>query len=108
FGSAQFDAAVRIDTRVEIRDRDVIIAFDYRSDTEYYYVHLSTDNTIYPHNGIFVVNNADRRRIDDQWDEARSKGAPPAITDEEWHRVRVARCVDSGRSRCISMVRPHR
>ena len=96
FGSVQIDATVRIDTPVEIRDRDVIIVFDHRSDTEYYYVHLSTDNTIYPHNGIFIVNKADRQRIDDQWNEARSKGAPPAITDEEWHRVRVVRCADSG------------
>jgi hypothetical protein len=96
FNSVQIDGTVRIDTPVEIRDRDVIIVFGYRSDTEYYYVHLSTDNTIYPHNGIFVVNNADRQRIDDQWDEARSQGAPPAITDEKWHRVRVVHCTGSG------------
>jgi hypothetical protein len=96
FGSVQIDGTVRLDTPVEIRDRDVIILFGYRSDAEFYYVHLSTDNTIYPHNGIFVVNNADRRRIDDQWNEARSEGAPPAITDEEWHRVRVVHCADSG------------
>jgi hypothetical protein len=97
FSSVQIDATVRIDTPVEIKDRDVIIVFDYRSDTEYHYVHLSSDNTIYPHNGIFVVDNADRRRIDDQWNEARSQGAPPAITDEGWHRVRVAHCADSGK-----------
>lgn len=96
FGSVQIDGTVRIDTPVEIMDRDVIILLGYRSDTEFYYVHLSTDNTIYPHNGIFVVNNADRRRIDDQWDEARSEGAPPAITDGQWHRVRVVHCADSG------------
>jgi hypothetical protein len=96
FGSVQIDGTVRIDSPVEIRDRDVIILFGYRSDAEFYYVHLSTDNTMYPHNGIFVVNNADRRRIDDQWNEARSEGAPPAITDEEWHQVRVVHCADSG------------
>ncbi len=96
FSSVQIDGMIRIDTPVEVRDRDVIILLGYRSDTEFYYVHLSTDNTIYPHNGIFVVNNADRRRIDDQWDETRSKGATPAITDGEWHRVRVVHCADSG------------
>ncbi len=95
-GSVQIDGTVRIDTPVEIRDRDVIIVFGYRSDAEYYYVHLSTDNAIYPHNGIFIVNNTDRQRIDDQWNEALSKGAPPAITDEDWHRVRVVHCADSG------------
>lgn len=96
FGSAQIDGTVRIDTPVAARDRDVIILFGYRSDLEFYYVHLSADNTSYPHNGIFVVHNADRRRIDDQWNEARSEGAPPAIADGEWHRVRVVHCADSG------------
>ncbi len=96
FGSVQIDGTVRIDTPIEIRDRDVIILFGYRSDAQFYYVHLSTDNTTYPHNGIFVVNNADRQRIDDQWNEARSEGAPPAITDEEWHKVQVMHCADSG------------
>lgn len=96
FGSARIDAEVRLDTPVEITNRDVIIVFGYRSDTQFYYVHLSSDNTIYPHNGIFVVNDADRLRIDDQWDEEQSVGAPPAITDAKWHDVRVVHCAESG------------
>ena len=96
FGSVRINAEVRLDTPVEITNRDVIIVFGHRSDTEFYYVHLSTDNTIYAHNGIFVVNNADRLRIEDQWDPALSRGAPPAITDANWHDVRVVRCADSG------------
>jgi glucose/arabinose dehydrogenase len=95
-GNVQIDAEVRLDTPVEITNRDVIIVFGYRSDTEFYYAHLSTDNTIYPHNGIFVVNSADRLRIEDQWDEVLSHGAPPAITDAGWHHVRVVRCAESG------------
>jgi glucose/arabinose dehydrogenase len=95
-GNVQIDAEVRLDTPVEITNRDVIVVFGHRSDTEFYYAHLSTDNTIYPHNGIFLVNNADRLRIEDQWNEVLSRGAPPAITDAEWHRVRVVRCADSG------------
>lgn len=94
FGSVRIDGEVRIDTPVEITNRDVIIVFGYRSDTEFYYAHLSTDNTIYPHNGIFRVNNADRVRIEDQWDGVR--GAPPAITDLNWHNVRVVHCADTG------------
>src|SRR5204862_8242715 len=62
FGSVDIEARVRIDTPVEVTNRDVIIVFGYRSDTEFYYAHLSSDNTIYPHNGIFGVNNADRVR----------------------------------------------
>jgi hypothetical protein len=40
------------------------------------------------------VNNADRVRIEDQWDGV--KGAPPAITDLNWHDVRVVHCADTG------------
>jgi hypothetical protein len=94
FDDVQIDAEVRIDTPVEITNRDVIVVFGYRSDTEFYYAHLSSDNTIYPHNGIFVVNNADRLRIEDQW--TGFHGATPAIADAEWHKVRVVRCAGTG------------
>ncbi|WP_229812304.1 PQQ-dependent sugar dehydrogenase [Lentzea flava] len=96
FGSVQIDASVRLDTPVSESNRDVIIVFGHRSDTEFYYAHLSSDNKIYPHNGIFVVNNADRLRLDHQWDAARSVGAPPAVSDTAWHRVRVRHCAGSG------------
>ena len=92
--SVEIDAEVRLDTPTSVSNRDVIIVFGYRSDTEFYYAHLSQDNTIYPHNGIFVVNNADRLRIDHQWNG--SVGAPPAVTDEEWHQARVRHCVETG------------
>jgi hypothetical protein len=94
FGSVQIDAQVRIDTPVEITNRDVIIVFGWQSDTQFYYAHLSTDNTIYPHNGIFRVDNADRVRIEHQWNGM--IGAPPATTDQEWHNVRVTHCAETG------------
>ncbi|MEV7007931.1 PQQ-dependent sugar dehydrogenase [Streptosporangium sp. NPDC051022] len=94
FASVQIDAEIRLDESVDVDERDVVMVFGYRSDTEYYYVHLSQDNTIYPHNGIFVVNNADRRRIDDQWNG--TAGPPPAVTDAEWHRVRIRHCAATG------------
>jgi uncharacterized protein len=59
FGSVRLDARGRLDTPVEISNRDVILILGHSSDTEFGYVHLSTDNTIYPHNGIFVVSNKD-------------------------------------------------
>jgi hypothetical protein len=90
----KIDAEVRIDTPVEITNRDVIVVFGHRSDTQFYYAHLSTDNTIYPHNGIFRVNDADRVRIEDQW--TGHLGALPAITDTDWHDVRVVHCASSG------------
>lgn len=93
-GSFDLSAKVRLDERANVNNRDIIVVFGWKSDTEYYYAHLSQDNTIYPHNGIFKVNGKDRERIDVQWDG--KVGAPPAVTDEEWHDVRVVRCVDSG------------
>lgn len=95
FTSVRYEAQVRIDEPVSRNDRDVILVFNYRSPTKFYYVHLSQDNTIYPHNGIFVVDDADRRRIDDQWDG--TVGAPAAIDDLDWHDVRVDYCAESGR-----------
>lgn len=80
-------AEVRLDESVQVSNRDVIIIWNYQGPKRFYYAHLSQDNTIYPHNGIFVVGNADRRRIDDQW--TGTVGAPPAVTDAEWHDVRV-------------------
>jgi hypothetical protein len=85
--SVSISAEVRIDEPVPVNNRDVIIVWNYQSPTRFYYAHLSQDNTIYPHNGIFVVDDADRRRIDDQWNG--SVGAPPAIDDTDWHDVRV-------------------
>ncbi|HZE34682.1 MAG TPA: PQQ-dependent sugar dehydrogenase [Actinoallomurus sp.] len=96
YGTERIDADVRIDTPTDISNRDVIIVFGYRSDTQFSYVHLSQDNSIYPHNGIFLVNNADRLRIEDQWDPVRSRGATPAITDGRWHHVQVVRHADTG------------
>jgi hypothetical protein len=95
--SLSIGAQVRIDEAVEVTNRDVIIVWNYQSPTRFHYAHLSTDNTIYPHNWIFVVNDADRLRIDDQWDPATSRGAAPAITDAEWHDVVVTHDTRSGR-----------
>lgn len=94
FQSVQIDANVRLDAPSSVSNRDIIIVFGWQSDTEYYYAHVSQDNTIYAHNGIFKVDNKDRERIDHQWDGA--IGAPPAITDEEWHDVRVTHCAGTG------------
>lgn len=94
--SVKIKAEVRLDTPVEITNRDVIIVFGYQSDTRFYYAHLSTDNTVYPHNGIFVVNDADRVRIEDQWNPTLSRGAAPSIVDAEWHDVSVTHCAGTG------------
>jgi len=102
FENVEIDAQVRFDPPLEASNHDVILVFGYRSDTQFFYAHLSADNTIYPHNGIFVVNDADRLRLDDQWNGPLGDptqghlGAPPAISDLDWHRVRLTHCADSG------------
>jgi len=93
--SISLSAEVRIDEPVQFSNRDVILVWNYQSPTRFYYAHLSQDNTIYPHNGIFVVNDADRLRIDDQWNGV-NLGAPPAITDTAWHDVRLDYDAETG------------
>ncbi|GGK77347.1 hypothetical protein [Mangrovihabitans endophyticus] len=96
FSAVRIDARVRTDEPVTNRNRDVIVVFGHRSDTRFYYAHLCADNTIYPHNGVFKVHDADRERIDDQWDGRRSRAAP-AITDDAWHHVTVRHHPATGR-----------
>ncbi|MGJ9413789.1 PQQ-dependent sugar dehydrogenase [Aeromicrobium sp. CF4.19] len=92
--SLDLSAQVRIDEPVSRDDRDVVLIWNYQSPTRFYYAHLSQDNGIYAHNGIFVVDDEDRRRIDDQWDGER--GAEPAIDDLDWHDVRLTYDAPSG------------
>ena len=83
--------------RLEIRStapanldvRDVLLIAGYQSPTRFYYVHLSR-KTDAVHNGIFIVNDADRRRIDDGTGQ-------PRLLDQDWHRVRLERDVETGR-----------
>ena len=76
-------AEVRSTALPTVRQRDLQIVFGYRDPTHFYYAHLSaiTDAV---HNGIFLVDGADRRRIDD------GTGVP-RLVDTEWHRVRLER-----------------
>jgi hypothetical protein len=93
FRSAPFDSFVaeielRSTAPADLAVRDVLLIFGYRSPTEFYYVHLSA-RTDAVHNGIFLVNNADRRRLD----EAKST---PRLTDQAWHRLRLERDAAGG------------
>ena len=68
--------------------RDVQLIVGYQSPTRFYYIHLSA-KTDAVHNGIFIVNDADRKRIDQPTSKAR-------LTDQAWHRVRLERNAASG------------
>lgn len=82
------EAEVRADAPVTRMGRDVLIFFGYQSPTRFYYAHLSNETTP-PHNGIFLVNDADRLRIDDGT-------AEPRLMDAEWHQVRLERDSQTG------------
>lgn len=84
-----FRLEVRSTAPVELAVRDIQLIVGYQSPSQFYYVHLSA-KTDAVHNGIFIVNNADRRRIDEPTSTAR-------LTDQAWHRVRLERNVATGR-----------
>lgn len=88
FESVVVEAQVRADAPVTRMGRDVLIYFGYQSPTRFYYAHLSNETTP-PHNGIFLVNDADRVRIDDA-------SAEPRLMDDDWHSVRLVRDTESG------------
>jgi hypothetical protein len=74
---------------VDLAVRDVQLIVGYQSPSQFYYVHLSA-KTDAVHNGIFLVNNADRVRIDQPTSKAH-------LTDQDWHRVRLERNIATGR-----------
>lgn len=82
-----FSAQVKCTDGLE-SGRDVVLVFNYQSPQKYYYAHLSNDNTIMPHNGIFIVDGADRRRIDTP---GLSNPPPTRMNDMLWHDARVDR-----------------
>ena len=92
-GHPVHDVTMRLELRstapADLAVRDVQLIVGYQSPTQFYYVHLSA-RTDAVHNGIFIVNNADRKRLDEPASKA-------YLTDQEWHKVRLERNSVSGR-----------
>jgi hypothetical protein len=88
WGDVTLRARVRADAPVERKGRDVLLFFGYQSPTRFYYVHLSNETTG-THNGIFIVKDADRKRLDEPT-------GVPKLMDAEWHDVTLVRDVDKG------------
>lgn len=84
----ELQVEVRSTAPTDLAVRDVLLIFGYQSPSRFYYVHLSA-RTDAVHNGIFLVDHADRRRIDDG-------KAPARLTDQAWHRVRLVRQTATG------------
>lgn len=69
--------------------RDALLVVGYQSPTRFYYVHLSAARDDV-HNGIFLVADADRRRIDSLSDVT-------PLVDQQWHHLRLVRVAATGR-----------
>jgi glucose/arabinose dehydrogenase len=89
FGDVTVEAEIRSTAPRDVIEADMQFVFGYQSPTRFYYVHLS-GITNRDHNGIFVVDGADRRRISDLT-------SAPQLRDREWHSFRLERDVASGR-----------
>jgi hypothetical protein len=80
-----------LNVRVRRAAGSMIVVFNYVDTLHFYYAHLSKDpgTQIAVHNGIFIVDGGDRRRIG-------RLDASPALPDLSWHDVRIVRDVRSG------------
>jgi hypothetical protein len=86
---ATLEAEIRSDAPEDVIHRDILLVAGWQSPTRLYYAHLSAvrDGV---HNGIFIVDGADRKRIDDE-------SQRPALKDKAWHKVRLVRTAATGR-----------
>jgi hypothetical protein len=83
------EAEIKSNAPLSVARRDLDLVFGYQSPTRFYYVHLAgiTDDV---HNGIFLVADSDRRRID-------AGNGQPQLKDQAWHRVRLVRDGTTGK-----------
>lgn len=89
FTRVTMEAEIKSTAPVDLPVRDVELIFGYESPTRFYYVHLAgITNAV--HNGIFVVDHTDRRRLDEP-------DSAPQMKDQAWHRVRLERDPSTGR-----------
>jgi hypothetical protein len=86
-GSFQLDVDLRSTAR-DYPHRSLCLFFGYQDPLHFYYVHLGQQTDDHA-NQVFIVNEAPRTKIS----TLTSEGTP---WDNEWHRVRVTRDVESG------------
>ena len=72
------------------KQHSLIIVFNYVDTMHFYYTHISGDQNVSNHNGIFIVNGAPRKQM-------AGFGAKPALPDMNWHTMRVVRNVRTGK-----------
>lgn len=81
FRKVTVEAEIKSTAPPELIRRDLDIIVGYESPLRFYYIHLSGINDDV-HNGIFLIDNSDRRRVD-------SGKGKPQLNDMNWHYVRV-------------------
>ncbi len=88
FSSFELTAEIKSNAPLSETRGDMIIIFGYQSPTQYYYVHLTgiVDSI---HNGVFLVDNTDRQKVDFTEFE-------PVLTDRAWHHIRLVRDIETG------------
>ena len=76
-------------THPDYGHRDLCLFFGYQDDSHLYYVHFGKKAD--PHaNQIFIVNDADRKKIS-------TKTTEGTDWDDNWHHARIVRNADSGK-----------
>ena len=101
YALAQTDDFVRVTIEAEVRKEplsarnrrtSLIFVYAWKDENHFNYVHLSVDTGRHQpvHNGVFHVYGGDRVRIS-------SIAGPPALTSEDWHRVKVVYDGEQGR-----------
>jgi hypothetical protein len=95
FSRVTLEAEVRNEPASERgRRTSLILVYAWRDEAHFNYAHLSVDSAqqVPVHNGIFHVYGGERVRI------SPTEG-PPALTSEDWHRVRLEHDGATGRVR---------
>ncbi len=90
-----WDFVLEVDMKQTGREyghRDLCLFFGYEAPERFYYAHLATTPDDRAMN-VFLVDNADRRRVGEISAEGVDWG------DDVWHRVRLVRTVDPPRTR---------
>jgi hypothetical protein len=81
FEQVSLSARIRSTAPPTLAERDLLFVFGYQSPTRFYYAHLSAKADAI-HTGIFLVADADRRRLD-------AVSAQGVMVDQGWHAFRL-------------------
>ncbi len=85
------DFTLQVRTRRTGKSKSVLVTFGYQDTLHFYYAHLSSDSGDHAvHNGLFKVDGGERFRI-------AGHGSKPVLPDQNWHQVRIARDVSTGK-----------